>query len=1531
MRTTRTARLVAIVCLAALGLTATGQEENTEQENPWTVGKLFERSGVFLVPSRLMRFGPDACGREWDFTKEDRGNFTFFEAVDDVHATDDGALAFKLTGTTATLGWGNYGGTQPQDDRVQLWPRFILKLQARQSMDTETRFELRFWADGKRDGKGRKEFDPDRHVEVLKGKDWQELSFRMYMGMPRRDGFDFELTGPEGNQVEIKDLAMVRYDSKGHFRKEITLPDSKIWRAVAEVGAMTHLYINGKEVPSPTGSRPYGLYGNETVELSKYFEPGKVNCVAVYGSRTGEGESYLPYICMQGSVIMSSGERVLLDTDASWTWSREAEEGWKLTGFDDADWQHPTDDSGTKDNTRVAPGWCLHYKGKQARPVHDGYTRIDCPNDSQLYYTEQEDVVFHVYAPNGLDKQDPKLDWQVNRHDNGEFETLKQGTAEAERYVGRSIRYNVNIGPMPCGVYTVKLTLKAGDRILDNRIPEPFVVTRRLTMPWTDGDNLKQDMDLVLEREIDLTDPDDGPWTEAAGGKRAGKPNMDPDAGIKTPSIVQRDGLTYRETKSNSGAVISYLVEFAHPGDFYVMELDYPNDTRRMMGVACCPQTWGLSSHRSYSKTSAAVTTGDRYPITGRMQTLHWLYRPDPGNHSLNLVNLAGENPAAASRLRIYHVRNGLPALRAPQQHTRWNGLITERTRANPDRFGIRKEAPPEDRTEYYRSQRAEPDDEPVVNLCKEMEHHLDACEAFVRYMRFVGQNVHMMGSFQYNPHNPPPYRPAWDFPCGRVKGGIRDIFGRVMRDNNVDFYAHIEYIYTPKLMQRISEQPPRPDKGFWDTVYFVNEDGEEYSKWEGRYGLNFNHPLVRGDMLSVARQMARKFRTLPNFKGLLWDPYFGGDWLPGYRPTQYKRGPLTIDEITMLGYGDVTVRAFENDTGWKVPFSLDDPDRFRKRRAFLSSEAMRTKWLAWRAERTKDFFADVASALHDYRQDARCVCGLYMNPVHDLEWHLSGLPFADYMLANGWDGQRFAEDADVALGITAYGVLNQSRDGARRSGLGWEMSSDPERYAFFEAEKNRPFQVKHHWAEVEEMSWNLPYRENWPRHFQMTLMFQPDDENAREVFVRALIEADPDIFYYGFADATLFEGNEQVYREFNRVLRSLPNAKFRPVEDTGLDTNLAIRELRRDEAVWFYVANPGYWPLKARLTLEHAAEVYDAVNGDRLAKAGFRGQTTLDIDLAPFGVKAFRIAGAKATVVEWSGDAEKGPETAHLEQVIADTRQLLDTPAALVVLRPEDEQYMRERVAAASDAVADGRYAAALLSCSSDRFWVLKTEYMAKGAEYGTETTRDTQIGTAQKTATAVAVEKAPVIDGKVADAAWQDAAEYSGFIASDEMPAMAQTSFKVVHDGDAVYLAIECKDRKPMEIKMSARQKDEGSVFKDDCLAMFIQPDPKTSTYYQMAISANGVKFDQRVKGGARDYEFAPPWEVKTTVTDDGWTAEIRLPAASLDAGIDKGTVWRFNLHRAFRERKVPHNSWSYTPASWHDLERLGTLTFE
>jgi len=182
--------------------------------------------------------------------------------------------------------------------------------------------------------------------------------------------------------------------------------------------------------------------------------------------------------------------------------------------------------------------------------------------------------------------------------------------------------------------------------------------------------------------------------------------------------------------------------------------------------------------------------------------------------------------------------------------------------------------------------------------------------------------------------------------------------------------------------------------------------------------------------------------------------------------------------------------------------------------------------------------------------------------------------------------------------------------------------------------------------------------------------------------------------------------------------------------------------------------------------------------------------------------------------------------------------------------------------------------------------------------------------------------------VDGILDDPAWGAAEPYTGFITTDGLPAMAATRFRVAYDADALYVAVECRDRHPEEIKGRAVREREGSVFADDVVMLFLQPNPAADIYYQMAVSAGGVVFDQKALGGDLDYAFAPPWSAKTRVTDDGWVAEIKLPAVSLEGALEPGKPWGFNVHRAVRGGVLPLSAWSYSPLGGHDPQRFGTL---
>lgn len=85
----------------------------------------------------------------------------------------------------------------------------------------------------------------------------------------------------------------------------------------------------------------------------------------------------------------------------------------------------------------------------------------------------------------------------------------------------------------------------------------------------------------------------------------------------------------------------------------------------------------------------------------------------------------------------------------------------------------------------------------------------------------------------------------------------------------------------------------------------------------------------------------------------------------------------------------------------------------------------------------------------------------------------------------------------------------------------------------------------------------------------------QPGGCHCREAFIEALITGDPNLLPGGFTDLNIDVGHEQRLRSVLNTFTHLPPQRFKPVLQTGLDTNLAIRQLAKGNRSWFYLATP--------------------------------------------------------------------------------------------------------------------------------------------------------------------------------------------------------------------------------------------------------------------------------------------------------------------------------------------------------------------
>jgi len=1253
---------VQIVSLAVV-LTAGRFCPAQEPTNTFTIADVYRARGFFPAGAEEV-FPVDSATMLKNFT-------SFSKGVEDVRVTEEGSLKFRVTADKVTLYWGNQGNTQPLAERINLWSAaYDIKLQVHQSNDQESTWSLRFWSEDRRE---RPRKDRSKCTDIpLKGTDEETLTFkrnvRFIYRAPSPDGLDVVIENAKGSDIEITSMKLVRKVNKGCFRKEITVPKGKIWRAVAAVSTETALYVNGREIADKTVKTPrpypYVYFVTRSVDLKPYLKAGS-NCIAIEGRQVGRR----PCVYIQGRIVMKDGSAVNIESDETWRWNKESPEGCRIAGFDDSQWLNVVDEKSAAD---LKVDTVIREKRIQKSawlPAYDGTMVLTSPHERSLFYADSEPVIVNVGVPPGFKRRQPALEWQVKKvtrdlEDNVHIEPASQGNADQFQASRHALVCKLDLGRLDRGVYTLQTTLKLAGEIHEVRIPEPFVVVGKIPMRQSSGDSYEQDMGAKLETTIDFTDPNDPyPWLET-------------DATIKGPKgdylktihasrkhelkaiITTKNGLKYRETRPRTSAQFSYKVEFEHPGDFYLMVLEYPDDQERWMGVSCSSRWRGITA---YSKIGPSVVTGWKYPVSNTMKEMKWIYRPEPGSHAINVMSLKNM-PAAAARLRIYHIADGLPELKGARSGERLFGLLTENT--NPrNSFGytfsvygskvLSDIATAKDRQKNYYSETGpvcKLDTQPLLYVCKSLASWLDTSEAYTKYLRFTGQNVHFIGDYQYwDRLGQTTYMPVPDISTSRILHDMRDVAVRVFRENGIAFISAVEFIRQSALREEPCANMNTTQLLLGgETLYLVDKDGQQKNTW------NFLHPRVEEMMLRIAGEIADKWQEQPNFLGESWLSYLGGGFsIPVYR---LGRGSDALD----ASYDDATMKRFEQDTGVDVPETDDPRMRFARRYEFLTSDRMRERWIDWRCEKVKDLYVRLRDTMQKRRKDLVCYLPLYIDVGHADEWKQSGLSLHDYLRRSGWDVEALkgVDDLWVAHWMYAHAKYKRSRGGFGYE-ASFEMSVGKDFYDLFDSEKGRTQMNMHHWNEIERVTAAMPMRDGWAYPYQSTMQVQANGYYANEVFTQGLIGGDPELVMFGFSHVSLMGGNEQPMREFTRVLRALPREKFRPVLGTGFRTNLAIRELRKGGRLLFYVANPGYWPIGGEIVVDGVDRVSDLVLGEPVDVRQDGKRAVVPVDLKPYGVRAFVADSRRARIVSWSNDPVPDKELAHMRGLIAKGRRV--------------------------------------------------------------------------------------------------------------------------------------------------------------------------------------------------------------------------------------------------------------------------------
>ena len=194
-----------------------------------------------------------------------------------------------------------------------------------------------------------------------------------------------------------------------------------------------------------------------------------------------------------------------------------------------------------------------------------------------------------------------------------------------------------------------------------------------------------------------------------------------------------------------------------------------------------------------------------------------------------------------------------------------------------------------------------------------------------------------------------------------------------------------------------------------------------------------------------------------------------------------------------------------------------------------------------------------------------------------------------------------------------------------------------------------------------------------------------------------------------------------------------------------------------------------------------------------------------------------------------------------------------------------------------------------------------------------------------------AVAGEQGPPIDGDLSDGFWEQSSRVRKLYPGDGYSAVeGETEFLFGHDGVSLYVAAVCRDDTMVELQTSAGERD-AAVYLEDCVGLFLQPNPEEMVVYQIYVSADGTVFDQRITFDENMWWTTDPswngeYQIATSRADDRWTAEIAIPFETLVADISANPTWKLNFRRK-QQRTSATADWQvpidYNPTTFGEID--------
>ena len=165
---------------------------------------------------------------------------------------------------------------------------------------------------------------------------------------------------------------------------------------------------------------------------------------------------------------------------------------------------------------------------------------------------------------------------------------------------------------------------------------------------------------------------------------------------------------------------------------------------------------------------------------------------------------------------------------------------------------------------------------------------------------------------------------------------------------------------------------------------------------------------------------------------------------------------------------------------------------------------------------------------------------------------------------------------------------------------------------------------------------------------------------------------------------------------------------------------------------------------------------------------------------------------------------------------------------------------------------------------------------------------------------------ERPVVVDGRLDDAAWQQAERATGFTQRephDGEPATERTEFQIAYTESTIYVAVRAFEQQSGRTVAKEMERD-APLHRDDSIVVVLDTFHDRRNAFAFETNPNGVRTDALISDEGRDVnaQWDGVWSSISRRFDGGWTAEMAIPLSTLrfDPRLD---TWGLNVRRMIR----------------------------